>query len=171
MCEDVGGAFVQFDEILKNAVNKLTKELPVRARNKNHKVWITEELARLIKSKNEMYRRLKKDPHNGTLEDEYKNFRNRGVNLIKTTKIIITDHVLRNKINLLKRCGTGLMKLQIERNVKLVQSKKLKANTRNLFTQRRKLLIFSTIIIMTSKIKRPKCSPSMTHIHLQTQYF
>ncbi|KAL3266622.1 hypothetical protein HHI36_010786 [Cryptolaemus montrouzieri] len=85
-CEDVDGAFVRFVEILKNAVNQFSREVPVRARNKNHKEWITEELGRLIESKNEMYMRLKKDPHNGTLEDEYKNFRNRVVNLIKTTK-------------------------------------------------------------------------------------
>ncbi|KAL3268714.1 hypothetical protein HHI36_007816 [Cryptolaemus montrouzieri] len=85
-CEDVDGAFVQFVEILKNAVNQFTKEVPVRARNKNHKEWVTEELGRLIQSKNEMYRRLKKDLHNGTLENEYAHFRNRVVNLIETTK-------------------------------------------------------------------------------------
>ncbi|KAL3286250.1 hypothetical protein HHI36_000760 [Cryptolaemus montrouzieri] len=67
-CEDVDGAFVQFVQILKNAVKQFTKEVPVRMRNKNHKEWIIEELGRWIKSNNEMYRRC------------------RVVNLIKTTK-------------------------------------------------------------------------------------
>ncbi|KAL3279772.1 hypothetical protein HHI36_017280 [Cryptolaemus montrouzieri] len=44
--EDIDGTFVQFVEILKNAVNQYIKEVPVRARNKNHEEWITEELSR-----------------------------------------------------------------------------------------------------------------------------
>lgn len=72
---------------LQNNIENCTRTVNIKKKHIKRSAWITRGIIKSIETKNQIYKRLKKNPDNREILTEYKNYRNRLNLLIKNTKI------------------------------------------------------------------------------------
>lgn len=84
--EDVNLITDTFINKLTQYILKNTKQIKIKNPEKPRKKWITKSLLQSIKTKNDMYEKVRKNPEDNNLKLEYKKYKNKLCQLIKTTK-------------------------------------------------------------------------------------
>lgn len=96
--DDLDYAVEIFTNKIKNAVDKSTHTTTIKRMQRKRNPWITGGLLKSISVKNELYKKLSKQPNNLTIITEYKKYKNKLTQLIKATKTnYYKEQIERNK--------------------------------------------------------------------------
>lgn len=93
---------------LKNNIEKSTRIIKVKSREIKRNSWITKGIIKSIETKNNLYKKHKKDINNREQEKEYKTYRNKLNLIIKNTKIQYYRTQINNNKNNSKNLWTSV---------------------------------------------------------------
>ena len=85
-CTDINIATNEFYKVVNKAINKAKFKKVITHKDIKIKPWITQGLVQSIRQRVKMYGRVKNNPNNVLLKEDYKKYRNTLHNLIKITK-------------------------------------------------------------------------------------
>lgn len=85
-CDDVNRAADLLTETLKHTINTNTKQVKTSSRKRISKPWITLQILRCMRNRDNLYKKLKKDPKNEVAKTTYKRYRNFCTSLLKKAK-------------------------------------------------------------------------------------
>ena len=104
-CNDVNDQFNDFYFKLEGCVDRHAplKKLTTKEIKLEHKPWINNEITKMIRIRDKLHRRKKRQPENGDIRKLYNLFRNRTIREIKKSKKnYFTEYFEENKTNIKK---------------------------------------------------------------------
>src|SRR5436190_13542823 len=85
-CVNVNQCSNEIGQIVQNSIKTAQKNLPPNTRLRKLKPWITTELIKMIRERDKLSKKVKKQPFNDDLKIRYRNLRNRTGLLISQVK-------------------------------------------------------------------------------------